>query len=187
MLTAHSQTFTPHEALPSSLKAQDRTFETLLNTSGKHKTVTISPNTALIVAAAIIRTCDKGPAKVLAAQRSYPPLLAGQWEFPGGKVEIGEHPEDALIREIREELSVDITLGPAILGPHAGDWPLPNGKLMRLWTAHTNQTPVLGSSHSALRWICADDVENLPWLPGDLQILPSIRSFLESHSPTPTP
>ena len=126
----------------------------------------------LIVAAAIFS--PRG--RLLAAKRSYPEALAGQWEFPGGKVEPGEDPRDALRREIREELGMNIELNALISGPN-GDWPLPNGHPMRLWSASISDTalPQIGTSHSELRWLSADELNSVPWLPGDLQILPAVR------------
>ena len=61
-----------------------------------------------------------------------------------------------------------------------GDWPLPNGSFMRLWLAALSEgapAPILGSSHRELRWVRAAEIDSLPWLPGDVQILPSLRSF----------
>ncbi len=132
----------------------------------------------LIVGAAIVDSLEH-PTRLLTAQRSYPEKLAGLWEFPGGKVEPGESPESALQREIREELSTVLTLGPRI-DSRAGDWPLPGGNDMRLWlaTAKGAPAPVLGSSHRELRWVRLEDIDSLPWLPGDLQILPALRKIV---------
>ncbi|AWE43197.1 hypothetical protein DDD63_11080 [Actinobaculum sp. 313] len=68
---------------------------------------------ALIVGAAIVDSLES-PTRLLAAQRSYPQELAGRWEFPGGKVQSSENPENALLREIREELGCGIILGPPV-------------------------------------------------------------------------
>ncbi len=133
----------------------------------------------LVVGAAIVDSLTQ-PTRMLAAQRSYPEKLAGQWEFPGGKVEPGETPESALHREIREELSTSLTLGSPILGP-SGDWALPNGARMRVWLAIIAPEapgPTLGSSHRELRWVRAADIDSLLWLPGDLQILPTLHAHL---------
>lgn len=133
----------------------------------------------LVVAAAIVDSLDN-PSRLLAAQRSYPEQLAGLWEFPGGKAEPGERPEEALRREIREELSCELTLGPLVHGP-AGNWSLPGERTMRLWLATpgaTTSAPVLGSSHSELRWVRSRDIDSLPWLPGDVQVLPTLRTLL---------
>ena len=84
---------------------------------------------------------------VLAAQRSYPASLAGRWEFPGGKVEDGEEPEDALRREIREELGIGIAIGRRLRSAR-GDWRLHNGMDMRLWLARPTGEPQCGPSHA---------------------------------------
>lgn len=124
----------------------------------------------MIVAAAIVRgvpAAHREPAgrtpfaarapMVLAAQRSYPASLAGRWEFPGGKVEDGEEPEDALRREIREELGIGIAIGRRLRSAR-GDWRLPNGMDMRLWLARPMGEPQCGPSHRRLRWLGLDEL-----------------------------
>ena len=151
-----------------------------------------------------------GP-RVLAAQRSYPPELAGRWEFPGGKVEPGEAPLNALRRELREEIGADIsfqappcqhlpvppptTAVPRTPSPNTpspripllgliegptGDWPLPGGRRMRLWAGYTRGEPHLGPDHLELRWLGADELESVPWLEGDVQILESLAQLMQS-------
>ena len=120
--------------------------------------------------------------RVLLMQRLPGKHLAGLWEFPGGKVEPGETPEAALRREISEELSTSLVLGARISSNDDGDWPLPNGSNMRLWLtelADGSPTPRLGSSHRELRWVRAAEISGLPWLPGDLQILPALLECFE--------
>lgn len=165
---------------------------------------------ALIVAAALFTNAPDGP-RVLAAQRSYPPELAGRWEFPGGKVEPGEAPLNALRRELREEIGADIsfqappcqhlpvppptaavprTPSPNTLSPRipllgliegpTGDWPLPGGRRMRLWAGYTRGEPHLGPDHLELRWLGADELESVPWLEGDVQILESLAQLMQS-------
>src|SRR6266545_5054036 len=93
----------------------------------RHVTTVVQPpqgvkmgDPLVVVGAAIL---DGG--RLLAAQRGEPPALAGGWELPGGKVEPGESEEDALVRECREELGVEIALGKRV----GGDWPLANGMI----------------------------------------------------------
>ncbi len=111
--------------------------------------------------------------RVLAARRSQPPELAGYWEFPGGKVEPGESDEEGLRREIREELRVDVRLG-ARLG---GDVDLPSGAVLRVWTASVDESPV-AVEHAELRWVSADEVDALNWIPADRPLLAELRKLL---------
>jgi len=88
----------------------------------------------LVVAAAIVDDLD-APRELLTARRTVPASLAGRFEFPGGKVDPGETPEEALHREIREELGVELALGPELVGPSDGAWRLSDVYVMRLWLA----------------------------------------------------
>lgn len=129
---------------------------------------------ALVVAAAIVDDLES-PRRLLAARRSAPAALAGRWEFPGGKVEPDERPEDALRREIREELGVEITLGASVPGPVNGAWPVHHGHSMRVWLA----TIVDGAArplldHDGLRWLGPGSWFDVPWLPADMPIVAAI-------------
>ena len=115
------------------------------------------------------------PSIVLAARRTRPPLLRGKWEFPGGKVEIGENPEDALVRELTEELGVDVALGTELVSPESGAWKISETLEMRLWFAvirHGTPTPI--DSHDELRWLDAGSIESVDWLDADKQVLPFV-------------
>ncbi|MFE0171417.1 (deoxy)nucleoside triphosphate pyrophosphohydrolase [Streptomyces sp. NPDC059002] len=106
---------------------------------------------------------DKG--RLLAARRSAPPELAGGWELPGGKVEPGEQCEDALVRELREELGVEAE--PLERVP--GQWPLPRGYALRVWTARlVSGEPKPLEDHDALRWLAPDEVWSVDWLAADV-------------------
>lgn len=136
----------------------------------------------LVVAAAIL---DRAPAAgapraVLCAQRAAPAHLAGRWELPGGKVEPGEAPEAALLREIREELDADIALHGPLPGPVGGDWPIPGGRLLRvrLATVAGARAPRHGPDHLALHWATAADVLHLDWLEADLPIARDLHALL---------
>lgn len=112
-----------------------------------------------------------GP-RFLAACRSYPADLAGQWEFPGGKVAPAETPQCALRREIAEELACDVVVGTEITPPDGGTWPILAGNRMRAWrcTVHSG-TPRAGTSHRELRWLTRTTAFTVPWLQPDVPIV----------------
>jgi 8-oxo-dGTP diphosphatase len=106
--------------------------------------------------------------------------LAGRWEFPGGKVEPGEAPVDALHREIREELGVGIELGAEVVGPDAGGWPITPGYAMRLWAgAVTAGEPAPLVEHDALAWLDAGAWLSVPWLDPDVPIVDAVAALAQ--------
>ncbi|MBU3866078.1 (deoxy)nucleoside triphosphate pyrophosphohydrolase [Streptomyces sp. 4503] len=105
---------------------------------------------------------DRG--RLLAARRSAPPELAGRWELPGGKAEPGETPPQTLVRELREELGVEIEP----LEPLPGEWPLKPGYVLRVWTAALRSgEPRPLEDHDELRWLSPDRVDEVDWLDED--------------------
>lgn len=127
--------------------------------------------TGIVVAAAIVRA-----RAVLAQQRAYPAADAGRWEFPGGRVEPGETEPEALRRECREELGLDVRVDHRVgteVTPRAG-------LVLRLWVA----TPCRADAdptavdHAALRWVRADQLDELDWLPADHDLLPAVAALL---------
>jgi 8-oxo-dGTP diphosphatase len=119
--------------------------------------------------------------RVLVAQRSGGPY-DGCWEFPGGKVEPGEEELAALVREIGEELGVAVVpqafLGEVVLdGVVAGG--LPGASTLRVWSARVETgSEVTAHEHSELRWLTADELESLDWIPADRPLLPGVRALL---------
>ena len=127
----------------------------------------------LVVAGALV---DGG--RLLAAQRSSPPPLAGQWELPGGKVEDGEDPLAALHRELREELGIDVAVGGIVPAPDGGDWPILGGMVMRVWLCRADGDAPRALDHAQLAWVELGEAESLPWLAPDLPIVLEIRARL---------
>jgi 8-oxo-dGTP diphosphatase len=129
--------------------------------------------------AAIVDSLDH-PRLLLVARRSAPPKFAGMWEFPGGKVETGESFEDALHRELREELGVEVRLGREIVAPDEAGWPLNERAVMRVWFAELAKgEPRPLEDHDELRWVSVEADEEtlgLPWIPADF---PIVRALLE--------
>lgn len=131
-----------------------------------------------LVVGAVIVDDLASPRVVLAARRVTPTASVGRWEFPGGKVEPGEGPEDALHREIREELSVGIYLGPELTGPDDGCWPISERLTMRLWFAQLDGEPAPDVAHDKLRWLRRDELDDVPWLPADVAVARLLRGRL---------
>ena len=113
--------------------------------------------------------------RILATQRGYGEFK-DKWEFPGGKMEAGESREEALRREIREELDTEINIG-KLLCTVEYDYPafhLP----MHCYLCSVVSVTLVLKEHESARWLPAEALESVDWLPADLQILPIIRQNL---------
>ena len=129
-----------------------------------------------VVGAALVDSLA-APTKMLAARRTAPEEFAGMWEFPGGKVELGETCEEGLHRELQEELGVMVRLGAEIAGPGEQGWPLNARAAMRVWLAEvTDGTPAPLEDHDELRWVPLDagELHTLAWIPADLPIVSAL-------------
>lgn len=128
----------------------------------------------LVVAAIITDEQDR----VLAARRNRPATLAGRWEFPGGKLESGESPQQAVVREIREELGTDVSCG-AELPAEQGCWPIDEHLELRAFFARiTAGSPQPGDSHDELCWLEASRLTELDWLDADVPIAAAAAEVL---------
>ncbi len=130
--------------------------------------------TVLVVAAALVDS----DGRVLIARRPEGKQLAGQWEFPGGKVEQGETPEAALIRELEEELGIVVKtacLAPFVFASHTYEtfhllMPL---YLIRRWEGEAE-----AREHSALKWVKPHAMRDYPMPPADLPLVAWLNDFL---------
>jgi 8-oxo-dGTP diphosphatase len=114
--------------------------------------------------------------RVLAARRIQPAELAGHWEFPGGKVEPGENPGDALTREIREELGATIEVGPEVVDS-ASPWRISDKYMLRLFLASLIDGDLVpGADHDLLQWVPLADLDRVVWLPPDRLALGAVRA-----------
>ncbi len=133
------------------------------------------PLETVLVAAVIMVDID---GRILLAQRPEGKSMAGLWEFPGGKVEAGETPEWALIREMREELNIDVTeacLAPFVFASHSyDDFHL----LMPLFLCRRWDGILLPREGQKLKWVKIPDLATYPMPPADEPLIAMIRDFL---------
>ena len=128
----------------------------------------------LVVACALIDT----DGRVLIAQRPPGKALAGLWEFPGGKMEINERPEDALIRELQEELGITVKsdcLAPLTFASHAyEDFHL----LMPLYICRRWEGFAIAQEGQNLAWVRANKLRDYPMPPADIPLIPHLIDLL---------
>lgn len=127
------------------------------------------------VVAAIIRKGDK----LFATQRGYGEWK-DWWEWPGGKVEAGESPEQALTREIREELDTEIRVDKFLT---TIDWDYPAFHLtMHCYLCSLLTEALHLNEHEAARWLGADELGSVRWLPADEGLLPLLKNELNNNT-----
>lgn len=127
------------------------------------------------VAAAVICDSLERPTKIFATARGYGDFK-GQWEFPGGKIEAEETSQAALIREIKEELDVEITVGP-LIDTIEYDYPAFHLSMDCFWCVVTNGTIRLLEAQEA-RWLSKDELNSVKWLPADITLIDKIASLI---------
>ena len=122
-----------------------------------------------VVAAIIIKD-----GKVFATQRGYGDWK-GWWEFPGGKIEPGEEPRAALVREIKEELDADISVGDLL---ETVEWDYPSFHLtMHCYICLLNSESMHLNEHEASAWLTKETLNSVQWLPADLALLDKISNI----------
>lgn len=121
------------------------------------------------VVAAVIKDGDK----IFATERGYGDFKGG-WEFPGGKIEAGETPQEALKREIKEELDVDIEVHD-LIDTVEYDYPEFHLSMGCFWCEIINGELVL-KEHQAARWLTKETINDVEWLPADIELVNKILS-----------
>jgi 8-oxo-dGTP diphosphatase len=132
-------------------------------------------NPLLLVVACALVDVD---GRVLIAQRPKGKQLENLWEFPGGKLEAGETPEDALIRELKEELDIDVTkacLAPFVFTTHAYE---SFHLLMPLWLCRRWSGAPRALEHQAIAWVKPNRLSDYPMPPADEPLVAYLRDFL---------
>ena len=131
--------------------------------------------TVKVVAAIIKAVNENGETIIFATQRGYGDFKGG-WEFPGGKIESGETPQEALKREIIEELDTEVSVG-ELMDTVEYDYPQFHLSMDCFWCQIVRGNLVL-KEHEAARWLTKDELNNVEWLPADITLSEKIRNLL---------
>lgn len=131
----------------------------------------MTDNQIEVVGAAIIKN-----QKVLAMQRSETMTLPGLWEFPGGKIEADESEEEALVREIKEELNIDIEILDYV---NEASYPYDFGTVcLKVYTAQIIEGEISLEEHSDGKWLAADELHQVTWAPVDIPAVEALKQIL---------
>ena len=129
------------------------------------------------VVAAVIKSVNKtGESIIFATQRGYGDFKGG-WEFPGGKIEKGETPQEALKREIMEELDTEIKVG-ELVDTIEFDYPTFHLSMDCFWAEVTKGHLELKEAEAA-KWLTKDQLDSVAWLPADVTLIDKIRRYMK--------
>ena len=131
--------------------------------------------TIRVVAAVIRAVNNENKPVIFATQRGYGEFKGG-WEFPGGKIESGETPQQALKREIMEELDTEIAVG-ELIDTIEYDYPTFHLSMDCFWCEIIKGNLVL-KEHEAAKWLGKDELDSVEWLPADVKLIEAIRKAL---------
>ena len=131
--------------------------------------------TIRVVAAVIKAVNASGEPVIFATQRGYGEFQGG-WEFPGGKIEVGESPQEALRREIIEELDTEITIGELV---DTVEYDYPNFHLSMdcFWCEVLSGNLIL-KEHEDARWLLKEQLDDVEWLPADITLVEKIKKLM---------
>ena len=133
----------------------------------------------LLVAAGIV--IENG--RVLVTRRKDQGSVAGAWEFPGGKVELGEDPRDTVVRELREEIGIETVAG-EIFDVTFHAYAEKRVLLMFFLATRTHDSPPPTAIHvAAVKWAAHDELDPQPFLAADVAVLAKVAAWLRSHPP----
>lgn len=128
-----------------------------------------------VVAAITKAVNEKGETIIFATQRGYGDFKGG-WEFPGGKIEEGETPQEALKREIREELETEIAVG-ELIDTIEYDYPTFHLSMDCFWAEIVSGDLVL-KEHEAAKWLIKEELDSMDWLPADITLIDKIKAAI---------